>query len=112
MKNALFLYLNNIPYNITLISQEKTTNLTNFRPNPKVRLVLESANHLKDNCNCNGDEIAHPQNIFGFQCSCLGEPQIYLNIMVGLCIVVFDPNYIMYLSVPFSRKENKVDLVY
>lgn len=72
----------------------------------------KSANCLKDNCNYNGDEISHPQNIFGFQCSCLEEPQIHLNIMVGLCIVVFDPNYIMYLSVPFSRKENKLDLVY
>lgn len=42
----------------------------------------------------------------------LGEPQMHLNIMVGLYIIIFDPNDIMYLSVLFTRKEKKVDMIH
>lgn len=61
---------------------------------------------------CNGNEMPSPQNTFGFQYSCLGEPQIHLNIPVDLRIIIFDPNVIMYLSIPFTRKKKKVGMIH
>lgn len=52
-------------------------------------------------------EMPSPQNIFGSQCSGLGEPQVHFNIKVGLCIIT-DPNSILYFSASFTRKEKKV----
>lgn len=93
MKDALFLYINNLTSNVTLTSLgEKKTSLVDFK--------------------CNGNEMPSPQNTFGFQYSCLGEPQIHLNIPVDLRIIIFDPNVIMYLSIPFTRKKKKVGMIH
>lgn len=62
----------------------------------------ESANYLKDNCSCNGDEIAHPQNIW-ISMFLSRRTSNSLKYNSGFVYCSIWPKLHYDLSIPFSR---------